>query len=246
MTRPILWAAVAVAAFSLAACDREVRITRKDPPPPAGGASYKTVTRLDCPQAQGDLKLASAAPDGRTCAYHANDGTEVDLRLSDETALTALETELRALVPPPPPRAEKPVAEVSANGDKDAHLRFGGLSIDAEDGQAKISLGGLHIDSEGDNTDISVNKRGGGDVKILANDDGAEIRDSRSNERGVRRTLILARQKPTPAGYHLVGYEARGPQAGPLVVAVIRAKGDKDTDYVFKDMKALVTRNAGK
>ena len=41
-----------------------------------------------------------------------------------------------------------------------------------------------------------------------------------------------------------VGYEARGPAGGPLVVATIRSK-DRDKGSAFEDAKDLVTLNVG-
>jgi hypothetical protein len=46
------------------------------------------------------------------------------------------------------------------------------------------------------------------------------------------------------AGWRLVGYEARGPQGGPIVVATVRAK-DRNNDGVFDDAKDLVSLNVG-
>ena len=42
-----------------------------------------------------------------------------------------------------------------------------------------------------------------------------------------------------------VGYDARGPKAGPLAIAVVKAKGDDGNDDVFDDAKALVKHNVG-
>lgn len=246
MTRLIALAAAAVAILGLAACDHEVRIARKDRPDNA--TPFKTVSRLECPERQGDLKRISAAADGQTCAYAFEDKTEVTLQLtpagaSEEAALAPLETQLRALLPPPASPGPQSAA-VDADDD-DAHIRLPGLSIDAEGDHAQIRVGGLHIDGQGDHANITMTGRRGGGMSIIANDDGAEIRQNRGNARGVSRSLILATERPTAGGYRLVGYEARGPKAGPLVVAVVRARGEAETDYVFKDMKALVRRNTG-
>jgi hypothetical protein len=245
----------AVLALGLTACDREVRIMKKEERVP-----LKTIARLDCPEAQGDLKRVSAAADGKTCVYSAKDQTDVSLRLiaingDENAALAPIEAELRTLVPPPAPKPpeppEAPTAPKGRNIDKgdneNAHIRLPGLSIDSEGDHAQIRMGGLHIEGKGDHANINISRRRGGDVSIVADDGGASIRQNRSNERGIHRSLIFANDAVSPAGYHLVGYEARGPKAGPLVVAVVRAKEDQgDADYVFKDMKALVARNVGR
>jgi len=245
----------AVVALGLSSCDREVRIMKKEERVP-----LKTIARLDCPDAQGDLKRISADADGKTCLYSAKNGADVSLRLiatngDEDAALAPIETELRAIVPPPPPKPPAPPEAPSPpkgpnadDGDNEkAHIRLPGLSIEAEGDRAQIRVGGLRIEGEGDHANINIARRRGGDVSIVADDGGASIRQDRTNERGVHRSVIFANDAASPAGYHLAGYEARGPKAGPLVVAVVRAKdGEGDADYVFKDMKALVRRNVGR
>ena len=44
----------------------------------------------------------------------------------------------------------------------------------------------------------------------------------------------------------MVGYEARGPQGGPLVVATVKAKrGKHSDDDTFSDIDDLVRHNVG-
>ena len=50
--------------------------------------------------------------------------------------------------------------------------------------------------------------------------------------------------RPSEAGWRLVGYEARGPAGGPLVVATVRSR-DRDRGRVFEDAKDLVALNVG-
>ena len=49
---------------------------------------------------------------------------------------------------------------------------------------------------------------------------------------------------PAPGGLRMVGYQARGPQTGPLVVATVRSK-DRESDGLMDDAEALVELNAG-
>ena len=42
----------------------------------------------------------------------------------------------------------------------------------------------------------------------------------------------------------MVGYEARGPVGGPIVVATVRSK-DRERDPVFEDARELVELNVG-
>ncbi|MGI9168967.1 MAG: hypothetical protein ACR2FH_02155, partial [Caulobacteraceae bacterium] len=59
---------------------------------------------------------------------------------------------------------------------------------------------------------------------------------------GIRRSFILASDNPGPGGYKTVGYEARGPVGGPLVVASAKAKSD---DNLKDDMRDLLRLNVG-
>ena len=59
-----------------------------------------------------------------------------------------------------------------------------------------------------------------------------------------RASWILADNRASPGGWHRVGYEARGPVGGPLVVVTIRSR-DRNGDRVFEDAKDLVTLNVG-
>ena len=75
-------------------------------------------------------------------------------------------------------------------------------------------------------------------------DQGAEIRTLKTGDE-VRSTYILASDKGAN-GYHVVGYEARGPKAGPIVVAVVKAQREERSQHdLFDDMKDLVERNVG-
>lgn len=239
MNRLMLLAA-GVAALSLGACHREIHHGGWHEP-------LKTITRLDCPDSQGQLKRVSAAPDGLTCAYQ-GDNTDVTLRLISLTngdaqaVLTPIETELKALMPPPAPPAPPAAPGAPAAGDNDkVSIDFPGLHVRADNGNAEVKVGGVHVDAD-DNGSAQV--RVGGDTAVSANDGGAEIHQGRSSDEGTRATFILASDK-MPSGYHVVGYEARGPKAGPLIVAVVKSKADHNEHGVFDDMKALVRHNVG-
>jgi hypothetical protein len=244
MNRLMLLAAGA-ALLTLGACEREVHIDKtwgKDE-----GAAMRTISRLDCPESQGELKRVSAAADGLSCAYQA-DGAEVSLRLvaltngDAKAALTPIETELKGLIPPPQKGAAK-VASTDTDGDGDggkAEINFPGLHIKADDGGAQINIGGVHVDADEESAEVRV----GEGTTVNANDGGAEIRTARGGTDAFRSTYILASDK-APDGYDVVGYEARGPKAGPIVVAVVKSKEGRDQHDLFDDMKELVKRNVG-
>jgi hypothetical protein len=64
-------------------------------------------------------------------------------------------------------------------------------------------------------------------------------------KRGLHATFIYTGEN-LPNGYRFVGYEAAGPKAGPLAVAVVRAKTvEEDEHGIHRDVKRLVRRNSG-
>lgn len=249
MNRLMLLAA-AGAVLGLAACnapDRSETKTQAD----TGGA-LRTIAKLDCPQKQGDLTLASTAADGKSCAY-TTDGAEVTLRLvaleggDAKAALDPIEAELKGIIPPPR-KAAGATASVDAEEDNSGkgggktEINFPGLHIRADDEGADVRIGNIKIDAENDGeTKVQV----GAETTVNANEDGAEIRTAKAAGGEVRSTYILASDKGA-SGYHVVGYEARGPRAGPIVVALVKARrDDRDQHDLFDDMKDLVERNVG-
>ncbi|MBU2118291.1 MAG: methyltransferase type 11, partial [Alphaproteobacteria bacterium] len=85
----------------------------------------------------------------------------------------------------------------------------------------------------------------GGDdsVSVRADAGGAEVR-VRAQGDATRAKWILTDGDDAATGWRLVGYEARGPQGGPLVVALIRSKDD-DKEAAFADAESLVSLNVG-
>lgn len=256
---------IGVGAMGLSACQRsdepkEHRLSLREP--------LKVIDRLDCPEKQGALRRVSVAADGQSCAYESPTAS-VDLRLvrlnggDAEAALAPIETELKGVMPPPPPGPK--TAHDAKNDKNHASIHLPGVSIDAHDDTADIRIGHLTINSDGGAAEVKVNKNvsaksddgkgtvsitaddehGEGDVAIRASDGGAEIRARKGGRGDVRSTLIIANDK-APKGFRLAGYEARGPKGGPLAVAVVKARTrDTDDHDLFKDMKALVRHNVG-
>ena len=263
---PLLVASLAaLAAGSLAACSPKVEVKQEEHRLPGKRPPLRVISKLDCPEKQGELSRVSAAADGQTCVY-AGQNAQVTLSLvalnggDAEAALAPIEANLKTLMPamrtpapPPPPgsKARGESAKISLPGvkidahDKGADIKIGGLTINANDGSAEVKVAKNVTDKAGGST-VSVNSSNDeeGDVDIHANDDGAQIRQRRGGD-GVRATLILASDKST-SGYRVVGYEARGPKGGPLAVAVVKAKGRDGSDHdIFEDMKTLVRHNVG-
>jgi hypothetical protein len=231
------------AALTLAACDHPDAARQR------AARAMKVISKLDCPATQGHLTLSTASADGLTCDYAA-DGVEVTLKLvrlengNAVAALSPIEAGLRTLMPSVKPGAAVPAAGDATKGDQDVD----------------ISLPGISIRTAGDSANVSVGGANGPNIR--ANDDGAEIRVQRNVERdgtkvesegrrghhddgGVYARFILASDKATQ-GWAVVGYEARGPQGGPLVVATLKAKrGQHNDDDSFSDVDALVRHNVG-
>ena len=265
------WIAVlaATSALALVGCHRAETAKTAKHERQARREPVRVISRLDCPQKQGDLKRVSVAADGLSCAY-AGDEAEVLLRLVSmnggdaEAALAPIEAELKTLMP-----SIKPATEVKTGDKPDRNktsIHLPGIRIDASDEGADIKIGNITINSnEGGASEVKIDKNvtmkgddrketvniqarnddsEDGHVNIRASDDGAEIRHSKGGD-SIRSTLILASDK-APSGYRVVGYEARGPKGGPLAVATIKAKNRDSGDHdVFKDMKALVRHNVG-
>lgn len=229
------------AALMLAACDGNVRIDASSDRADAGG-DYRALARLDCPEREDQLRRTAAATDGMSCEYTAGDA-QVTLQLvaldgqSPDARLSALETQLRSLMPV---RGAGPAGVVGADADvtmgveandEQAHVRLPGLSIDAEGDNAQVRIGGGAVVIDANDSESRVNIVGdGGSTLVNADEEGAEIRVRADEEGDVRRSFKLATDEPGPAGWRIVGYEARGPASGPLVVATLRQRSDEDGD----------------
>ena len=134
-----------------------------------------------------------------------------------------------------------PGMNVEAQNDR-ARVRLPGIRIDTDGDKASVNIGGLQINADDNraNLNVSTNEE---TVGIQAHDDAAQIR-TRAPGEATRQTFLLTDNRPSEAGWRLVGYEARGPRGGPVVVATVRAK-DRNSDGVFDDAKDLVTLNVG-
>lgn len=136
-----------------------------------------------------------------------------------------------------------PGVNVEAEGEK-ASVRLPGMRIDADGDNASVRIGGLHIDA--DDSAGTVDIQGGDDgdnVSIRAQDDATEVRATAAGD-ATRASWILTDNRPSADGWRLVGYEARGPAGGPLVVATVRSR-DRNRGRAFDDAKDLVELNVG-
>ena len=152
-------------------------------------------------------------------------------------------------------------AAADANPDS-AHISAPGMKVDAEGDRASVHMPGIHVEADGDNADVRIGgltiRANDGDasvnghlttgdsadaVSIKARDAAAEVR-TRAPGEAVRQTYLLTDNRPSDAGWRSVGYEARGPRTGPIIVATIRSR-ERNADAVFDDAKELVALNVG-
>lgn len=233
--------AAGCAALALAACDHPDAARQRQ------ARALKVVSKLDCPETQGSLKRIAVAADGLACDYSA-DGVEVTLklvRLEDggaAKALAPIEAELRALMPKGAPDTAK--AEADGDGGDEVDIRLPGVTIRAGDSSADIDVGnddGARINANDDGAEIRVQRNVEVDGKTVE----GEVSRHRRRDDGIYSRFILASDKAV-GDWSVVGYAARGPRGGPLVVATLKArKGHKSDDDSFSDADALVRHNVG-
>ncbi|MES2834467.1 MAG: methyltransferase type 11 [Pseudomonadota bacterium] len=138
-------------------------------------------------------------------------------------------------------RAEASASQSKSAGDT-AHVRLPGLSVDAQGDKANVRIGPIHI--RADDSDANVNISGDGEtVNIQAHDDGAEIR-TRESGGATRATWLLTDGRRSQDGWRSVGYQARGPEGGPIVLVTVRTK-ERNHDRVFDAAGDLISLNVG-
>ena len=145
--------------------------------------------------------------------------------------------------------------EIRSEQNGDASVQAPGVDIRTKGDDASVRLPGLRIETQGDNASIRIgginiqSKDGGGvrtetsNVSIDTNGQSTRV-SSRSPGTATRATFVIADDKPSNAGWRRVGFEARGPEGGPIVVATVRTK-DQRNDEVFNAAKDLVSLNVG-
>lgn len=187
---------------------------------------------VDALEAAADSADEAAATADRAAAAADQAAATAD-RAADQAAAAGDRASVRA-----------PGVNIEANGD-DATVRLPGMRIETRGDKASVRIGGFHIDA--DDSDGSARVSGsspdGDNVSINAQDDAAEIRANAAGE-ATRASWILTDNRGSESGWRLVGYEARGPVGGPLVVATVRSR-DRNRERAFEDAKDLVALNAG-
>lgn len=136
-------------------------------------------------------------------------------------------------------RVTVPGVSIEAREDRSS-VRLPGIRIDTDGENANVRIGGMHINST-DGQQVQVRSP---TVSINASDQATEVRASEQGD-AIRVHYMLTDATPEPGGWALVGYEARGPRVGPIVVATVRAK-EGNRNSIFEDARELVTLNVGR
>jgi len=133
--------------------------------------------------------------------------------------------------------------KVASNEDH-TNINLPGVHISTNGDKADVSLPGISIHANGDNAEVHAGWWGRS-ATIESHDGDATIRAGRADPSGVDSMLIVTSDHPGPSGYRAAGYVAKGPPAGPLVIATFKAKGDthSDRDLARDGLKKLVALN---
>lgn len=170
--------------------------------------------RLKADAAQADQQAAAADRD----AAQADAAADADAR--DEASVQA------------------PGVDIRTRGD-DASVRLPGLRIETRGDNASVRIGGINIQSK----DGSGTRTETSSVSVDTSGPSTRVR-ARAPGAATRMTFFIADDQAANGGWRRVGFEARGPEGGPIVVATTRSK-DRNNDDVFDAAKALVTLNVG-
>jgi hypothetical protein len=216
----------------------------------------KTVSTLDCPASQDDLKLASGASGAGPCVYTDDDGDKVTLQLvsltgtDSKAALEPFRTAAEAELPAIKPAGGGATASSTSSGGSDdkVDLDLPGIHIHTSgDGKAQVNAMGVHVDADDHDshhaTVMVPGSPGHDQVTVNAGDGGARI-EVHEKGAGVRSMFMLASDQPGPHGWKSVGFEAMGPDGGPIVVASVLSKGDHN-NHLRDEARDLVKHNVG-
>jgi hypothetical protein len=195
---------------------------------------FETTLSSEMPHTTAELRASADAAQAQVAADAARVQADVAAVAADAAAVEADAAADSA-------RVRGPGMDIEAEGDR-ARVRLPGMSVDADGDKASVRIGGFSINA--DDSDESVDITSSDEsVSVQAHDNAAEIRTNAPGD-ATRRTYLLTDSRPADQGWRLVGFEARGPVGGPIVIATVRAK-DRDSDGVFDSAKDLVTLNVG-
>ncbi|MBX9802941.1 MAG: methyltransferase type 11 [Caulobacteraceae bacterium] len=187
----------------------------------------------DMPRAMAAIDAAAVRSDAAQAAADTAGATAETVEVAADQAAAGDHASVRA-----------PGVAIETTGE-DASVRLPGVRIDTNGDKASVRIGSLHIDADDSEgaARITGTSPNGDDVTINAQDDAAEIRASAGGE-ATRTSWILTDNRASESGWRVVGYEARGPVGGPLVVATVRSR-DRNHERALEDARDLVALNAG-
>ncbi|MFC5342863.1 methyltransferase type 11 [Brevundimonas staleyi] len=188
----------------------------------------------DMPHTTAELRASADAARAQASADQAQVQADIAATEADKARAEADAAADRASV-------RAPGMAIDAQGDR-ATVRLPGMSVDANGDKASVRIGGFSINAD-DSTGEARITSSDESVSVQAHDNAAEIRTNAPGD-ATRRTYLLTDSRPADQGWRLVGFEARGPVGGPIVIATVHAK-DRDSDGVFDSAKDLVTLNVG-
>ncbi|MGZ9114269.1 MAG: methyltransferase type 11 [Brevundimonas sp.] len=205
--------------------------------------AFETRLSASLPTAVAQLKASADAEKARMQADIARANADSAAVEADAAAAAAAQAD-GAAASADRATVRGPGVRVDANGD-DATVRLPGMRIETKGDQASVRIGGFHInanDSDG-SARVSGSSGSGESVSVNARNDAAEIRTSAGGE-ATRASWMLTDNRETESGWRMVGFEARGPVGGPLVVATVRSK-HANRGRAFEDARDLVALNVG-
>jgi hypothetical protein len=246
--RTIVIGALCVSALALSAC-----VTRVDydgfEASTTGGSPLRAVAALDCPTTEGALTRVAQAADGRSCDYEGPEGQVVRLKLvaldgrAAAEALAPSRMELRTLVPVSTPYVPK--VSPDEPGDH-ANIDLPFFHVHTAGDHADVRIFGIKVHSDGDNANVQAHL-GGAHTVVHASSSGAEVIVEDVGRTNASLVYVLASDKAPTSGYQAVGYVAKGPKAGPLVVGEFRAMHKVETGHGNHvengDLDRLIDRN---
>ena len=212
------------------------------------GPPLRAPAKLDCPAETGDLTRTAQSPDGQWCDYAGRRGETVRLRLTPlngqtpSAALAPTRAQLHALVPVYREAAQANYGD--RPGDSaDVNVPF--VRVHSDGDRADVRLFGIfHIvghdhdsDSDGDRTRKHT--------AVHAGLRGAEVTADEVGRTNASLVYVLAGSHRYASGYRAVGYVAKGPVTGPLVVAEFHSPvdGHRGNDGGHDDIDRLIDRN---
>ncbi len=230
--------ALGLTALTLSACHRHHHGFGLDHP-------VTVASTLDCPTTQGALTRVSA--DGHACAYRKGDDEQVTLAitpLNGQDAVAALAPTEAALRKLAPMAAAPTPATASDATDSGEHTKVDApfVHVETHGDKADVKVFGVNIHADNDQAHVDTHW-GGKDVEINSGPDGAEVHVRDWGPGGANMMLILTTSRPGPEGWGSVGYIARGPAAGPLLVATFKSRTKRDQNMQDQDLNQLIRLN---